>query len=703
MALTKKKAEPLAGGAPVDPELPSLQKRRVILAQGVWWVYAALAVVLFVVAVPSSLHYLSSVCTRHSCSGPQLTPSEAQDLAGIGISLRLYGIAILTNEMLFAAISVGLATGIVWRKPGERIALFGGVTLLSFGVAFPNTLSALATLHPAARPLVQGIDVLGLSCLLVFFYVFPDGRFIPGWTRWLVPLILAGPVLQAVPGKVLPSPLLFVWFALALGGPVAAQIYRYRRVSSPSQRQQTKWVVAGLSAAIAGFLGVIFVPLVVRSSAHFPAVSNMLGIIATYWFMLLIPGSIAVAILRYRLWDIDIILNRTLVYLTLSASVIGLYVLVVAGLGALLQLQGNIALSLLATALVALLFHPLHERLQRAVNRLLYGERDEPYAVISRLGQQLETSLAPDAVVPAIVETVAQALKLPYVAIALKRESTFRVEAGAGTPTGDPLVLPLVYQGEPVGRLLLEPRLGDSDFSPADRRLLDDLARQAGVAAYAVRLTTELQRSRERLVTAREEERRRLRRDLHDGLGPALASQALALDGARKLMATDPAAADALLADLTEHTKAAVDDIRRLVYALRPPALDELGLVAALGEQVEGYRRAGIQIEIDAPEALPALPAAVEVAAYRIAQEALTNVIRHAGAAHACVRLRLEGNMLTVEVRDDGRGIPEGTRAGIGLTSMRERATELGGACMVEPAAGGGTRLLVRLPLMVEE
>ena len=240
-------------------------------------------------------------------------------------------------------------------------------------------------------------------------------------------------------------------------------------------------------------------------------------------------------------------------------------------------------------------------------------------------------------------------------------------------------------------------RAGET-FSPSDHRLLADLARQAGVAAHAVRLTAELQRARERLVAAREEERRRLRRDLHDGLGPQLASQTLTLSAARKLLRRDPDAAETLLADATAHAQSAITDIRRLVYALRPPALDDLGLVAALREQAAQYQASGVRIAIDAPERLPSLPAAVEVACYRIAQEALTNVVRHAEARTCRVALAV-GDALCLEVRDDGRGLPPNHCAGVGLTSMRERAEELGGSCTIEPAPGGGTCVRARLPL----
>jgi signal transduction histidine kinase len=192
-------------------------------------------------------------------------------------------------------------------------------------------------------------------------------------------------------------------------------------------------------------------------------------------------------------------------------------------------------------------------------------------------------------------------------------------------------------------------------------------------------LTADLQRSRERLVTAREEERRRLRRDLHDGLGPQLSSQTLTLSAIKKLLRQDPETAEHLLTDAITHAQEAIADIRRLVYALRPPALDDLGLLAVLQEQIHQYEALGLVLTLDAPEALPPLPAAMEIACYRIVQEALTNVVRHAHATHATVGLRVQQEALEVEVRDDGQGLPLGVRSGVGLRSMRERAEELGG------------------------
>jgi len=498
------------------------------------------------------------------------------------------------------------------------------------------------------------------------------------------------------------------------------------------QRQQIKWLIYGFAPVLIVSVCFQFALLL------FPALhgSNSLLPVGTEplfrFYYLPIPVCVGIALLRYRLWDIDVIINRTLVYVTLTVSVIGLYVLVVVGLGTLIQVQGNLALSLLATGLIAVLFQPLRLRLQRAVNRLLYGERDDPYTVLARLGSRLEATLVPEKVLPTIVETVAQALKLPYVAIALlpQQESFNKPEtaawaardltvagaampadivASSGTPTPDLLRVPLVYQAETVGYLLLAARAGDT-FGKTDSRLLTDLARQAGVAVYAVRLTTHLQhlteslqQAREHLVTTREEERRRLRRDLHDGLGPALASLTFKVDAARNLLTRDTEKADRLLNAVSLQAQEAITDIRRLVYNLRPPALDELGLLSALREHMALYQHQGLEVALDAPPTLPPLPAAVEVAVYRIAQEALSNVARHAEAQHGLLQLSIDAETLHLIITDDGKGIPAGHHIGVGLHAMHERANELGGSCTFTAGSSGGTLIQVRLPRLLEK
>jgi signal transduction histidine kinase len=272
-----------------------------------------------------------------------------------------------------------------------------------------------------------------------------------------------------------------------------------------------------------------------------------------------------------------------------------------------------------------------------------------------------------------------------------------------GTATPDVHEVPLTFRGEVVGRLLSAPRSPHDPFRPADLRLLDDLGRQLGVTAHATRLAAALQRSREGLVTAREEERRRIRRDLHDGLGPALAGVALGLDAVGRLAEAEPARAAELARQLKEEVQASLADVRRLVENLRPPALDQLGLVGAVRQQARliADRDHGLEVGVEAT-GVPELPAAVEVAAYRIATEALRNVSQHASARHCRVCLSLDGSgMLQVEVEDDGIGLAADRRAGVGLTAMRERAAELGGTCDTSRAALGGTRVAAILPVAV--
>ncbi|HSM54885.1 MAG TPA: histidine kinase, partial [Candidatus Sulfomarinibacteraceae bacterium] len=472
-------------------------------------------------------------------------------------------------------------------------------------------------------------------------------------------------------------------------------IWQYRTNTSGVTRQQIRLLVlaAMLVAGIA--VALYFLPAV----AGVPALdSNVMGLIG-----ILFPLAVAISILRHNLFDIDTLLNRALVYGGLTTVVIALYTVVVSLLSTFFQAGGNLFVALVATGLVAILFQPLRERLQRAVNRLMYGERDEPFEVLARLGERLESTLAPEMIYPTIVETVAQTLKLPYAAIAVKQEGRMTTVESYGKPVPDPITYPLSHQGVLVGQLQVARRGPDEEFSDADERLLRNIARQAGTAVHAVQLTADLQRSRQQLVTAREEERRRLRRDLHDGLGPHLASQTLTIDAIGKLLTRDPQRAQALLQDLKTQSKTAVHDIRRLVYDLRPPALDELGLVGALREGAARQSQNGLSITVEAPSSLPPLPAAVEVAAYRIAQEAVNNVLRHAQADTCTVRLAMvqasEPQALRVEIADDGRGIAPDYRAGVGLQSMRERAAELGGSFDVESPSGGGTRVTAVLPL----
>jgi signal transduction histidine kinase len=293
---------------------------------------------------------------------------------------------------------------------------------------------------------------------------------------------------------------------------------------------------------------------------------------------------------------------------------------------------------------------------------------------------------------------------LPYVAIEVGARDGAPRMGEWGRRYGEPVSLPLTYRGEQIGRLLAMPRTVRGTMSDRDRRLLEDIAHPVALTVNAVELSINLQRVREQLVTTREEERRRLRRDLHDGLGPALAGMIMQLDAASNVLRRDPRAVEPLLAGLRTAAQEAVGDIRRLVYELRPPALDELGLVGAIREWTDRFFSSsgadGLSLSVDAPPQMPPLPAAVEVAALRIVQEAITNVERHSRARRCRVRLATSGS-LAVEIEDDGRGLSGDERPGVGLYSMKERAAELGGTCTVFSPPGGGTHVHVMLPFPV--
>lgn len=630
------------------------------------------------------------------------------------------------------------------------IGIIGGVRHLSAQYA-TYTLLALPGSLPAGEALAWAASWLWVFYLGLFVFLgllFPDGRLPSGRWRWVAwasaAVVLMGATSVAFsPGPVhsldpkIQNPLGMVGaystvravltLLYVLGLAMAISLFVRLRHAKGVERQQLKWFAYTVAVAISGAIPkfVVF-PVTGVPAAWVSWVSSVLTMVG----LVGIPIAIGIAIFKYRLYDIDLIINRTLVYVALSAIVVGIYMLVVAGLGTLFVgglgtlLQGtsySLTISLFATGLVSILFHPLRNRLQRGVNHLMYGERTEPYEVLSRLRRRLEATLVPDAVLTTIVETIAQALKLPYAAILLKQGDGFVAAAEYGTLVGEVTTLPLVHRREPVGLLVVAPRTPGEVFEPSDKRLLEDLAWQAGSAAQAVRLTADLKRSRERLVTAREEERRRLRRDLHDGLGPMLGSLTLGLDVARRTLPKGASTTEELLAELKAQTQEAVSDIRRLAHGLRPPALDDLGLVPAIRQQAAKHGRlrddpsasmegkgneGGVSFLVDAEKNLPPLPAAVEVACYRITQEAITNVSRHARAGFCRIRLAVDvaRDALVLEIADDGVGIPNDRHAGVGMNSMRERAEELDGTFVAERnPEEGGTRVLASLPLSAKE
>ena len=498
-----------------------------------------------------------------------------------------------------------------------------------------------------------------------------------------------------------------ILLAIGVFGSMAAIAVRFRR-SEGIERARMKWLV--YAAILILIVGAFTLPYWLSGNlANGPALE--LSIVLTNLVTLGIAVAVTTAIVGYRLYDIDVLINRTLVYGVMTGVIVLIYSLVVGAAGILFQSRSNWLLALLATGLVAVLFQPIRDRLQRGVNRLLYGQRDEPFEVMTQLGLRLEQTITPDSVYPTIVETVAQAMRLPYVAIQIPRDGYRRTAGSYGIPGDDLISYDLTYQGAIVGWLQVGRRMPDEALNPADERLLRNIARQAGAAVHDIQLAADLQRSRQQIVAGREEERRRLRRDLHDGLGPSLASLLLEARVLRRMIRSDPAAAENLASEMQDDIRETIDDVRRLVSELRPPALDDLGLVAALQVMAAKLGRSEDQglphlnVQIDAPPRLPPLSAATEVAAYRIVQEGLTNVLRHARARNAVVCLRVNGE-LQVEIRDDGLGFPDKnmglqprSEGGLGLSSMHERAAELGGRCNILSVPGQGTIIQVALPI----
>ena len=481
---------------------------------------------------------------------------------------------------------------------------------------------------------------------------------------------------------------------------IGSLITRWRRAGF-ELRQQIKWVLFAF-----GLLLTIVALDVVNQVLEVNRIS--MGLFWPLEFLLAVAMvglavALGLAVLRFRLYHIDLVINRTIVYGVLTVLVVALYVAVVVGVGALLPVEQTF-LALLAIGLVAVAFAPLRAWLQSSVNRLMFGQRDYPYAVLSEMGRLMTETGSPEDTLQTLTEIVATSLKLPGAAVELEQDGVWTVRASFGdevTADSGRVVVPLRHQGEVVGRLVVKPRSPREPLNSQDLALLEDIAHPAGAIARSVRLTAALQSSRERLVLAREEERRRLRRDLHDGLGPTLASQTFQLDEILERLHDDPAGTADLVLALKEQNQQLVADVRRLVYELRPPALDELGIAGALTAHVAQYERSStITIEVKtSPDPLPALPAAVEVAAYRIAREAITNTMRHAKAGRCQASLRVSDADLTIEVRDDGVGVSSGSTAGVGISSMRERTEELGGEFSIGPAEHAGTRVRATLPL----
>jgi signal transduction histidine kinase len=456
---------------------------------------------------------------------------------------------------------------------------------------------------------------------------------------------------------------------------VTGLVHRFRTGDS-LRRQQLGWFAAAFAAPL---LLVPFIPAAFTEPWMYGLVS------------IPVPVMIAIAVLQRRLYDTQLVVNRTVTYAGLSVLVAGIYAALVAGVGALLRDSDAPWLPWVAAGVVAVLFAPLRNALQGAANRLTYGQWAQPSALLASTGRRLADATDVPAVLRTTIDEMAAGLGLEHVSIVDARGRAM-VERGVPGPKVDRATL--TAYGRPVGTMRWSP----AGLRRGQRALLDDLAGQIGGVLHSAGLLADLRDAQERLVLAHEEERRRLRRDLHDGLGPALAGLTLQVDTVRNVLAAGGDADEALLR-LRAGVATTVRDVRRIVEGLRPPALDELGLAGALRQLTERtVAGSGVGVELAVPEDLPVLAAAVEVAAYRVAQEAVTNAVRHSRASCLRVSLAVQPGTLRLQVADDGVGGAGPRPGGLGLTTMYERAAELGGRLEVRSAPGRGTTVALRLP-----
>jgi signal transduction histidine kinase len=674
----------------------------VVPVRAFWLFYLVLILLYMIAGLPLVLAQNQASCVGMGCLDWQLSAEGIQRLVQSGITLTFYGWYSTILPLIVPLLSLVLATIVLWKRPNDRMAWLFALALGTCPVNLSMSTIALANVHPVMLFPAKLIE-FGLASLILFIALFPTGCFVPRWIGWFIILntLIIGtaiffPITQ-VPGTI--TALLFqTWQPVSAMVLFGMLFYRYWWVADTKQRQQLKLLVFGLLVPVLvnAFFSILLnlTDFDLRQGSLGFLVQRTFTIVGIAFFII----ALWVAVFRYQMFDIDLIIKRTLVYTVLTVLVIGLYILIVSLLGILLQTSENFLVSLIATGAIAVLFQPLRVWLQRGINQLLYGKRNEPYQVLVQLGSRLAAIQATEAILPAIIETARDTLHLPYVAIRLDRNTiSDEKQVSAGILAEITTDIRLYYQGNQVGALIASPRSGESELSPTDLSLLSDFARQAEIAIHAVSLAQALQRSREEIVTAREEERRRLRRDLHDGLGPSLATISIQSETARGLLRDRPEAAEALLDELTNQAQTTMQEVRRLIHALRPPVLDDLGLIPGLNALAASFSQSGVSISIQSASHLPEMPAAYEVAIYRIVQEALTNVVKHARATICTVRLVYDQG-ICLDIEDNGIGISQNRTSGIGINSMRERAEELSGTYTSAVSAVHGTHIQVRLP-----
>jgi signal transduction histidine kinase len=574
-----------------------------------------------------------------------------------------------------AAISIVLASLLLVRAaralprlPLVELAIIAVMvtTLLTFGFADSS--------GDVPSSLVAGSTIVWL----VLLFTLPDGRVAPAWSA----LALAAGVAGIVVSQLLADTgVLLASFGLAFGIGVVGQVWRYQRRSSVLERQATKWVLVGLIPATSVFLGI---GLVASTTALGP------GVMEEQWYVALstaaiwlVPWCAAIGVLVPERGRADPVVHALIIGCGSILALAWAYFLAEPVVGA-----------RSAAAITAILVLPVGWSLRQVATRLVYGR--DPAKALAALGESLEQSPQPADVAAVVARTVVDGLAVPYAAVSLVSGTRHTVGAADGPATLEQFAV--LFAGEPVATIDVAPRHGELELARRDRAVLRRLAVSSAAALHGAVTLQRLQAARETLVLAREEERRRLRRDLHDDLAPALVALGFRAASASALLERDPGRAREIVDTLQGGIASAVERVREIAYDLRPPVLDDLGLMAALHDRLDTEAPGEPHVEVRGALDETIIPAAVQLAALRIAQEAVSNARRHAGARLCRVDLIEEDRQLVVRVADDGHGVAADARRGLGSRSIEERAAELGGNVAVVTGPSG-TTVTARLPL----
>jgi signal transduction histidine kinase len=662
-----------------------------------------------------------------------------------------WSVPVLPNEFGFKgyAIAFSLVTGgvgavIVSRRPENAIGrILCGLGVLAGVVAFANEYARWALIHEDGRPpgglygawLQEWVWIPMVLGLAVIAWIFPDGTFLS--SRWRTAMILAL-VLAAVPmslNALLPHLTIFAGFPNPIAlhpswtqtasnvtsvlllptiiGGAAAATRRFRRGSSET-RQQIKWLL--LSVAFIGALILYYVTVLAigadPNTVGSETFSNWIQYLAICSF-LAIPISIGLGVLKYRLYDIDLVINKAVVYGALAVFITVVYVAIVAGVGAAVHSSSDPLLSAIAAAVVALAFQPARRSAQRLANRLVYGERATPYEVLARLGERLAYEYAAEDVLDRIAAVVADGvgaerclvwllvgheLRPAAVRPAGSSASTVRIADDLPAEIDGARAFPVRHQGATLGAIGVAKPTSDP-LAPGDEKLVSDLADQAGLVLRNVGLIEDLRASRRRLVAAQDEERRRLERNIHDGAQQQLVALTVKARLAGQMLERDPSKARALIEQIQAETTDALEDLRDLARGIYPPLLADKGLVAAVEAQA---RKVAIPVGVEA-DGIGRFDRDVEAGIYFCVLEALNNVAKYANATHVDVRFADGDGHLAFEVRDDGGGFDQTSHpTGTGLQGMADRLSALGGTLEVASRPAHGTTVRGRVPVASE-